>query len=117
MKFLVDAQLPRRMCEWLASCGHDALHTMDLPLGNRTPDEAVMERADADGRVLVTKDDDFVQSRLLRGRPQRLLLVATGNVDNHRLESLLRGALPQIERAFEDSQFVELGGQHLSVRD
>ena len=53
MKFLVDAQLPRRMCAWLASCGHDALHTLDLPLGNRTSDAAVMERADADGRVLV----------------------------------------------------------------
>ena len=117
MKFLVDAQLPRRMCAWLASCGHDALHTLDLPLGNRTPDAAVMERADADGRVLVTKDNDFVQSRLLRGRPQRFLLVATGNLDNRRLESLLRAALPQVEKAFEDSQFVELGAQHLSVRD
>ncbi|MBE0550117.1 MAG: DUF5615 family PIN-like protein [Rubrivivax sp.] len=48
MKFLVDAQLPRRMCAWLASRGHDALHTLDLPLGNRTPDGAVIERADAD---------------------------------------------------------------------
>ncbi|MBL0298845.1 MAG: hypothetical protein IPQ21_17225 [Betaproteobacteria bacterium] len=48
MKFLVDAQLPRRMCAWLASCG-------------------------------------------------------------------LR--CPQVEKAFEDSQFVELGAQHLSVRD
>lgn len=105
------------MCAWLASCGHDALHTLDLPLGNRTPDEGVTERADLDGRVLVTKDDDFVQSRLLRGRPQRLLLVATGNVDNHCLESILRAALPQVEKAFEDSQFVELGAKHLSVRD
>jgi predicted nuclease of predicted toxin-antitoxin system len=90
---------------------------LDLSLGNRTPDEAVMERADADARVLVTKDDDFVQSRLLRGRPRQLLLVATGNVDNRSLEALVRAALPQIEKAFEDSQFVELGAQHLTVRD
>jgi len=117
VKFLVDAQLPRRLCTWLASCGHDALHTLDLPLGNRTPDEEVMARADVEGRVLVTKDDDFVQSRLLRGRPQRLLLVATGNVDNRSLEALVRAALPQVEQAFEDSQFVELGTQHLTIRD
>ena len=70
MKFLVDAQLPRRMCHWLADGGHDALHTLDLPLGNATPDEALIDQADAEGRVLVTKDDDFVQSRLVRGRPR-----------------------------------------------
>jgi predicted nuclease of predicted toxin-antitoxin system len=80
-------------------------------------DAPVMECADADGRVLVTKDDDFVQSRLLRGRPRQLLLVATGNVDNRSLEALVRAALPQVEKAFEDSQFVELGAQHLTVRD
>ncbi|MBM4227232.1 MAG: hypothetical protein FJ164_05755 [Gammaproteobacteria bacterium] len=38
MKFLVDAQLPCRFAQWLAQHGHDALHTLDLPGGNRTPD-------------------------------------------------------------------------------
>lgn len=46
MKFLVAAQLPRRMCLWLAGGGHDALHTRDLPFGNRTPDEALISQAD-----------------------------------------------------------------------
>ena len=30
MKFLVDAQLPRRIALWLCEQGHDALHTLDL---------------------------------------------------------------------------------------
>lgn len=38
MKFLVDAQLPKRFAQWLTHHGHDALHTLDLPLGNRTPE-------------------------------------------------------------------------------
>lgn len=42
MKFLVDAQLPRRFVVWLAEAGHDARHTLDLPLGNRTPDSEVI---------------------------------------------------------------------------
>ena len=41
MKFAVDAQLPRRLGRQLAAAGHDALHCLDLPLGNRTPDEDV----------------------------------------------------------------------------
>lgn len=34
MKFLIDAQLPRRMCAWIGEAGHDVLHTLDLPAGN-----------------------------------------------------------------------------------
>lgn len=36
MRFLVDAQLPRRFCAWLVEAGHDAVHTLELPKGNRT---------------------------------------------------------------------------------
>jgi predicted nuclease of predicted toxin-antitoxin system len=38
MKFLVDAQLSRRFCNWFREKGHDALHTLDLEFGNETPD-------------------------------------------------------------------------------
>ncbi len=38
MKFIVDAQLPRRLAASLKWWGHDVLHTLDLPSGNRTPD-------------------------------------------------------------------------------
>ena len=38
MKFLVDAHLPRRLAYQLCAFGHEAVHTLDLPRGNRTPD-------------------------------------------------------------------------------
>lgn len=104
------------MCRWLADGGHDALHTLDLPLGNATPDEALIDQADAEGRVLAIKDDDFVQSRLVRGRPKLLWLIATGNVGNRALEGLVRRSMPQLERAFESDGFVELGRDRLTVR-
>ncbi len=31
MKFLVDAQLPVKLKDWLEEQGHDSLHTNDLP--------------------------------------------------------------------------------------
>ncbi|WP_300970662.1 DUF5615 family PIN-like protein [Thiocapsa sp.] len=31
MRFIVDAQLPRRLARWLNARGHDVLHTLDLP--------------------------------------------------------------------------------------
>jgi predicted nuclease of predicted toxin-antitoxin system len=45
MNFLVDAQLPRRMAAWLAAVGCDAIHTLDLPDGNRTTDEQINDAA------------------------------------------------------------------------
>lgn len=107
MKFLVDAQLPRRFASWLNEAGHDALHTLDLPHKNLTTDHEVVARARQDGRIVVSKDDDFVQSFLLTGEPA-LLLVSTGNITNAELDKLMRANLSAIEAAFASSRFVEI---------
>jgi len=43
MKFLIDAQLPRRLAAELKQAGFEATHTLELPDGNRTTDQALME--------------------------------------------------------------------------
>ena len=113
---MVDAQLPRRLASWLTLSGHEALHTLDLPQGNRTPDADVVAIAVGDQRVVVTKDSDFVQTFLLRGEP-RLLLISTGNISNVDLERLLRGSMPAITRAFEQHRYVEVGRAALLIHD
>lgn len=115
MKFLIDAQLPRRLARWLAAQGHDARHTLDLPLRNRTPDSAIIALAEQEDRVVVTKDDDFVQSFLVNDQPHRLLLIATGNISNSELERLIAANLAEIVQAFEQHQFVELGRELLAI--
>ena len=67
MRFLLDAQLPRRLAKRLAESGHDVVHTLDLPLANRTPDREIIRLADAEDRVVITKDADFVDTFLLLG--------------------------------------------------
>jgi len=116
MKFLVDAQLPRRFASWLNEAGHDALHTLDLPRKNHTPDSEVIARARQDGRIVVSKDADFVQSFLITGEPS-LLLISTGNINNANLEKLLRANLAGIEVAFASSRFVEITGDVLVIHE
>ena len=116
MRFLVDAQLPRRFAVWLTEAGHDALHTLDMPLKNRTPDTEVVARAMRDGRVVVSKDDDFVQAFLLTGKPP-LLLISTGNIANSELEKLLRANLAGIEGAFIEHRFVEITRNALVIHE
>ncbi len=56
MNFLVDAQLPRRLAEWLRDRGHDACHTLDLAKGNRTSDAELCMLAANEDRIVVTKE-------------------------------------------------------------
>lgn len=56
------------MTGWLVAANCDAVHTLDLPNRNRTTDSEVIDTADRDGRVVITKDADFVDSHLLQQR-------------------------------------------------
>jgi predicted nuclease of predicted toxin-antitoxin system len=117
MKFIIDAQLPRRAVEWLRAGGCDAVHTLDLPAGNRTTDVQIIELAQRDQRVVITKDADFVDSHTLHGRPAKMLLVSTGNISNAELEKLLVPLIPSILRELEANSFVELGRSGIMVRE
>ncbi len=59
MKFIVDAQLPRRLARWLREKGFDAIHTLDLPARNRTVDDYINVLSIAENRVVISKDSDF----------------------------------------------------------
>jgi predicted nuclease of predicted toxin-antitoxin system len=115
MKFLVDAQLPRRLARELAAAGHDAVHTSDFPAANRTPDKEIVALAMRENRIVVTKDNDFVTSFLLQGTPPKLLLISTGNISNDQLSKLLAANLTALENAFSNHDFVELSTVTITI--
>ena len=88
VKFLIDAQLPARLAEFLNQAGHDAVHTVELPDGNRSTDTQIAHSADTAGRVVVTMDRDFPDGHLLAQSPRQLLVVATGDITYNELVSL-----------------------------
>jgi len=116
MKFLIDAQLPRRMSTWFNTAGCDAVHALDLPQRNRTPDHSVVEIADRNQQVVVTKDTDFVTSHLLFNQPAMLLLVTTGYISNQELEQLLMPLIHIIAAEFQVHSFMELDRLGLIMR-
>jgi predicted nuclease of predicted toxin-antitoxin system len=87
-----------------------------LPDANRTTDEQINDVADREQRVVVTKDADFVDTHLLRGRPAKLLLVSTGNISNRDLEALVVPIIPNIVHEFGSHSFLELGQTGMVVR-
>ncbi len=98
MKFLVDAQLPRSLSEFLCSNDHDSIHTLDLPDKNRSSDHLITQISIEQDRVVVTKDSDFLKSFLIYNQPKKLLLINTGNIANPDL------FLPRRESCLHESQ-------------
>jgi len=101
-----------RSCRSSSHSGFDSTGTIRDILSTFPPEiERLMPKSSRalleEGRIVVTKDSDFVQTFLLTDQPQ-LLLVSTGNIENAELESLLRNNLAAIERAFGSARFVEL---------
>ena len=108
MKFIIDAHLPRRLAHLLQQAGYDAIHTLDLSLGNRTPDTFINQLSAQERRVVVTKDSDFVDSFWLRQAPWKLLLVSTGNIRNVDLLAIFHANLEKIVEGFDAFDFIEV---------
>jgi len=112
MNFLIDANLPRRIVRIFQERGHDAVHTLEMPEGNATPDVALLDYAEQNNCVITTKDSDFSSSFWQQNRPSKLLLISTGNIKN---ETLLIANFEQLISAFTENRYVELTHEHVTV--
>lgn len=99
MKFLVDNQLPAALARWLAARGEDAVHVLDLAL-DTTPDVEIWSRASTDGRIVVSKDEDFFHLANRDCDAGRLLWVRMGNCRTPALLARFERAWPGIEQSF-----------------
>ena len=90
MKFIVDAQLPVRLTKWMVAQNFDAIHTDEIAIetGREPTDSEISEIANAENRIVISKDRDFLKAHLLIGKPSKLLFVATGNISNPNLLEL-----------------------------
>ena len=96
MNFLVDANLPPRLCIWLRQHGHEASHLVDLQ-SLRLADKLVWSLAASRQEIIVSKDMDFYERALLLGKPPQVLLIAVGNCSNDDLIATLDLSWTNIE--------------------
>lgn len=101
MNFLVDAQLPYRLKLWLAAEGLDVILTDDLPNQHLTSDLEIVRVADNENRIVISKDSDFIKLRILQNKPQRLLMITTGNIVNRELLELFEQNFKTAQKLFK----------------
>lgn len=91
MKFLVDMPLSPALAHWLVLQGHDALHAYSMGLG-RAADDAILERAVEEQRVIITADLDYPRLlALTEAKEPGLILFRGGNYsEQEALERLAR---------------------------
>jgi predicted nuclease of predicted toxin-antitoxin system len=100
MRFLIDAQLPPALARWLAARGHHAEHVADLRMSSAS-DAAIWEFATQTAAVIVTKDEDFAQRKVLNGDGPVVLWIRLPNTRRRELLEWFESVLPDVLSALE----------------
>ncbi|MEX2601467.1 MAG: DUF5615 family PIN-like protein [Balneolaceae bacterium] len=115
MRVLVDAHLPKRLADLISTHKIESKHTLDLPEQNATPDHEIIRIADQENRIVITKDSDFLDNHILEGRPQKLLIVSTGNINNRDLLRLFEQNIEMLVSLFKEHSVIEIDEEEIQV--
>lgn len=102
MRFLIDAQLPPRLAQWLKDQKEEALHISELDNGLFMPDIGLWNIARDEGRVIMTKDMDFFELSALHDSPPKVVIMRLGNCSNHSMIEILSKAWISIRDYLND---------------
>ncbi len=117
MRFLVDQNPSPLVAAGLRDAGHDAVHTRDLGM-TRASDAAIIDRARAEDRVVISADTDFGTLLAERGsdRPSVVLIRRSTDRRAARIVSLLLGNLTAVEESLERGAIVVFDAERIRVR-
>jgi predicted nuclease of predicted toxin-antitoxin system len=109
LRFLVDAQLPPSLADWLIGNGHAAAHVSEMA-GLDAPDAQIWDLAITNDYVIVTKDRDFVEWARTRSPKARVIWIRFGNMRRDVLLANLETVWDRLEVALaEGVSVVEVG--------
>ncbi|MGE0743075.1 MAG: DUF5615 family PIN-like protein [Hyphomonadaceae bacterium] len=96
LRFIVDAQLPPALADFIRAKGHEASALREI--GLRDADDAnIWTWARAEAAIIVTKDEDFAQLVAANDDGPRVLWVRSGNLLKRVLLARFESAWPELE--------------------
>jgi predicted nuclease of predicted toxin-antitoxin system len=116
VKFLGDMGISARTIRWLRGQGYEALHLRDEGL-QRAADEAVLEKARAEGRILLTMDLDFgYLLAVSRERLPSVILFRLEDESSEIVNARLADVLSQCAHDLEAGAMVSVSEAAIRVR-
>ena len=108
MNFLIDAQLPPALAQWVSLQGNKAVHVAELGL-LAEDDSKIWQHAQKEGAIIISKDEDFADRWLLSNGSVTLIWIRKGNCSNSTLISWLQPLWPDIvQRLMPGERLIEL---------
>ena len=108
MKFLIDNQLPSALAQYLRKRGFDCEHVLDIGLAEAL-DIEICRYAEAQERIIVSKDEDFLYLASQSRVRIRLLWVQLGNCRTAALLAAFDRLWPSVEVALKaGDQIIEI---------
>ena len=105
MRYLVDAQLPPALAQWLVSQGYQAQHVADLGLAS-ADDREIWRQAIASQAVLITKDQDFIVLRQQAHVGPAVVWLRIGNTTNRAMIGWLAKVFPEVVKGLADGETI-----------
>jgi predicted nuclease of predicted toxin-antitoxin system len=112
MKFLVDRCAGRRLAEWLRGQGHDVIESREW--GPDPGDRALLERAAAHERILVTIDTDFGELVYVEAIPHAGL-VRLPDVPAEKRIALMAQPLDRHQQALETKAIITIRNERIRI--
>ena len=96
MRFIVDNQLPVALAEHLRKGGFDCEHVLEAGLGDAL-DSDICRYAELQGRIIISKDEDFFYFAKQREARIQVIWVRLGNCRTSDLLAAIERSWPRIE--------------------
>jgi predicted nuclease of predicted toxin-antitoxin system len=116
MRFLVDMNIATDVPAWLRAQGHDAVHLREVGL-QELGDEAVLAKAVAEKRVVLTFDLDFAAIAAAAGHARAaVILLRLRSAQTTRILDRLQDILASTAQALETGAIVIVEEKRARIR-
>ncbi len=96
MKFIVDNQLPAGLAPYLREGGFDCQDVLEARLGDAL-DSEICRYSELQGRIIISKDEDFLYFAKQREARIQVIWVRLGNCRTSALLAAFERSWPRIE--------------------
>ncbi|SFT56179.1 Predicted nuclease, contains PIN domain, potential toxin-antitoxin system component [Algoriphagus locisalis] len=98
MKFLCDVHISYKIVNHLRSLEFETVHVNEILDRWFTNDRAICAYADTNDFIVISKDADFKNSKLISNTPKKLVKVNLGNISNSVLIDAITKNLGAIQK-------------------